>query len=256
MTSVICDLDGVLYRGDSPVGGSPEALERLRSGGVRVVFVTNNSTRSPGAAAAKIARITGVAVDPVDVCTSSVAAASILGPGDSPVLGVGEEGLRQAVEDAGFELTRDPNLARSVMVGLYPGITYEDIATAAEAIRTGARFLATNADPTYPTADGLKPGAGAIVAAIAAAAGQEPEVCGKPNAPMKSLIRARGVTDAWVIGDQVETDIALADDEPDWLSILVLTGVTGPNDPTGGADHVAADFSEAVDLVLEAPQRR
>lgn len=236
--------------------GSPEALRRLSDEGARVVFVTNNSTRSPTASADKIERITGVVVDPADICTSAVAAGNTLTEDDSPVLVVGEDGIIEAVTAVGLELTDDPGRARSVVVGLFRGVRYEHIAAAADAVRNGARFVATNTDPTYPTANGIKPGAGAIVAAIATVAGEDPEVCGKPHEPIRALIRARGVSDAWVIGDRADTDIALASHEPDWRSILVLSGVTGRDDPTGGADHVAADFSEAVDLVFSAASGR
>ncbi len=94
------------------------------------------------------------------------------------------------------------------------------------------------------------------MAAIAAVAGTDPEVCGKPHSPMRSLIHERGISDAWVIGDRVDTDIALAADEPDWRSILVLSGVTGPEDPSGSADHVVDDFAAAVDVVLSGVEER
>ena len=256
MTSVICDLDGVLYRGSSPVPGSDEALRRLHEEGLRVIYVTNNSTRSPEASAQKIEQLTGVTVDPTDICTSAMAAASVLDPEDDPVLVVGEDGIVEALEARGFNTTSDQSDAASVVVGLFRGLTYETIGTAADAVRNGARFIATNRDNTYPTANGIKPGSGAIVAAIAAVAGVEPEVCGKPHAPMRSLIHEKGIADAWVIGDRVDTDIALASDEPDWRSILVLTGVTGPDDPHGGADHVVDDFAAAVDVVLSRAERR
>ncbi len=257
MTSVICDLDGVIYRGRSALPGSAEALGRLRRAGVRVLFATNNSTRSPAHTALKIRDVTGIDVEPEDIFTSAEACARILGGEDSPVLVVGESGIVDAVEGRGLETTRDPQLARSVVVGLYRDVRYEDIGNAADAIRAGARFIATNTDDTYPTADGVKPGAGAMVAAIAVVAGRQPEVCGKPHAPMRELIRSRGVTDdAWVIGDRVDTDIALAESEPGWRSILVLSGVTRPDEPSGGADHVVADFAAAVDVVLGTNQRQ
>lgn len=256
MKAVICDLDGVLYRGSSPVPGSAEALQKLSDEGFRIVYVTNNSTRSPRASAEKIHRLTGVDVDPSEICTSAMAAASVLTVEDGPVLVVGEEGIVDAVAGKGLSTTSDPSMASSVVVGLYRGLTYETIGNAADAVRNGARFIATNRDNTYPTASGVKPGSGAIVAAIAAVAGVEPQVCGKPHAPMRSLIHELGISDAWVIGDRVDTDIALAYDEPDWRSILVLSGVTGPDGDDGGADHVVADFAAAVDVVLTDGEQR
>ena len=257
MTTVICDLDGVIYRGRTPIPGSSEGLARLNDSGARVLFATNNSTRSPADSATKIKEVTGIAVDPVAVFTSAMAAARILRPEDSPVMVIGEKGIVDAVLDRGLDLTRQPEDAKSVVVGLYRDVGYDDIANAADAVRSGARFIATNTDATFPTASGLKPGSGAIVAAIAAVAGQTPEVCGKPHVPMRALIKNTGVgNDVWVIGDRVDTDIALADGESGWRSILVLTGVTGPGEPTGGADHIVADFAAAVDVVLGTDQQR
>lgn len=257
MTSVICDLDGVIYRGRTALPGAPEALQRLKDSGAHVLFVTNNSTRSPTDSAKKIREVTGVEVDPVDVLTSAEASATTLGPEDSPVMVIGESGIVEAVRGRSLELTADPDQARSVVVGLFRDVRYDDIDRAADAVRQGARFVATNTDGTFPTADGMKPGSGAIVAAIAVVAGREPEVCGKPHPPMRDLIKSREVGDeVWVIGDRVDTDIALADGESGWKSILVLSGVTAPGDPSGGADHVVADFAAAVDVVIGPGSRR
>lgn len=252
MTEVICDLDGVLYRHDTPVEGSGEALARLIGAGTGVTFVTNNSTKSPEDTAAKISRATGVAVDSSSVVTSSMAAASMLATTDSPTFAVGESGVTHVLVDSGFPTTTDWKQARSVVVGLRWEITYELIADAADAVRAGARFIAANDDPTYPTPDRLLPGAGSMVAAIASAAGRTPEVAGKPHQPLTDLLRARGIGNAWVIGDRIDTDVALAVDNPDWKSILVMTGVTNPGDDTALADHVVDDFAAAVDLILEA----
>jgi 4-nitrophenyl phosphatase len=135
------------------------------------------------------------------------------------------------------------------MVGLTKAVDYQTIAAAATAVRNGARFIATNTDATYPTATGLMPGAGSLVAAIAVASGVQPEVAGKPHRPMRDLVRARMKNGVWVIGDRVDTDIEMAVEEPEWTSILVLSGVG--NDGTGGADHVVADLAAAADLILE-----
>lgn len=253
---VLCDLDGVIYRGKRVIDGAPEALHRLVHAGIGVFFITNNSTRSPEQGAEKIQTLTGMHIDPDQVLGSSLAAVSMLGPDDGPVLAVGEDGVRDAIERAGLELADDPKQARAVLVGLTREISYELIADAMSAIRSGARFIATNNDSTFPTEDDLLPGAGAIVAAIAAATGREPEVAGKPHRPMRDLVRSCGVREAWVIGDRADTDIALARDEADWRSILVLTGVTGRAEAdSAGADQVVEDFPSAVDLVLAQSQQ-
>jgi 4-nitrophenyl phosphatase len=140
------------------------------------------------------------------------------------------------------------------LVGLDFDLSYDRLTRAANAVRLGARFIATNTDPTYPVADGLLPGGGAMVAAVRVATGVEPEIAGKPHSPMRALLRAKGIGEAWVIGDRVDTDIAMARAEPDWTSILVLTGVTDPHEPHD-ADFVVPDLTAAVDLVLASSNR-
>lgn len=254
MIAVLCDLDGVVYRGSKPVPGAPEALERLLDSGVEVFFITNNSTRTPEATAAKITELTGVDIGGDQVLTSSQAAVTMLDESDGPVLVVGERGLSQVVDAAGHRVTSDPMEARSVVVGLTRSLTYETIAGAMQAILNGARFIATNDDTTFPTEHGLAPGCGAIVAAIAAATDTSPEVAGKPNPAMRDLIRSKVEGDAWIIGDRLDTDIALAHGEDGWRSVLVLTGISG-REGAGDADQVVDDFPAAVDLVLGIVKR-
>jgi HAD superfamily hydrolase (TIGR01450 family) len=249
--TVLCDLDGVLYRGVQALPGVPEALRKLIASGVGVYFITNNSTRTAQGTAAKITEVTGVEVEADQVLTSSMAATTLLEPTDEPVLIVGEEGVRHAVEQAGLAITADPSAARAVVVGLTRALTYETLTGAMQAIMNGARFVATNDDKTFPTADGLAPGSGAIVAAISAASGTVPEVAGKPNPAIRDLIRAKVDGDVWMIGDRLDTDIAMASMEPGWRSVLVLTGVSdGDARRDTSADFVVDDFPAAVDLVL------
>lgn len=256
MIDVVLDLDGVVYKDRHPIEGAAEALRLLLASDVRVTIVTNNSTRSAIDTAENIERVVGVRVDPDSIVTSSQAAASLLRTDDWPTLFVGETGIRAALTDSGIPTTSDPSAAGSVVVGMDRSFGYEVIADAAEAVRNGARFIATNADPTYPSADRLLPGAGSMVAAIAVAAGRNPEVAGKPHAPIRELLRSRGIESPWVIGDRLDTDIALAEREPGWRTILVLTGVTSAEEGEGRADHVVADLAAAVDVVLGAASPR
>lgn len=254
--TILCDLDGVIYRGGVAVPGVRPALERLNAAGHSVYFITNNSTRTPDATAEKITRLTGAEITADLVLTSGMAAMTLLEPGDGPVLVVGEDGLRSEVSRAGLDMTDDPAAAGAVVVGLLRSLTYEIIRDAMLAVRNGARFIATNDDSTFPTEHGLAPGCGAIVAAIAASAEATPEVAGKPNEPMRSLIRSRVGGEAWVIGDRLDTDIAMAIAEPGWRSVLVLTGITSHDEAkaASGVDLLGADFTEAVDLVLRHAQ--
>ena len=247
--TVICDIDGVVYRGDKLLPGSDTALQRLVTAGVDLYFATNNSTKTPTTVAERISTMTGVDISADSIVTSSEAAVEMLEDGERPVMVLGSDGITTALAEAGIEVTDDPLEARALLVGLDWDLSYARLTKAADAVRAGARFIATNTDPTYPVVGGLLPGGGAMVAAVQATTGVIPEVAGKPHQPMRELLRARGIGAAWVIGDRVDTDIALAEAEPDWTSILVLTGVTSA-DEAFEADHVVPDLAAAVDLVL------
>jgi len=249
--AVIVDLDGVVYRAMSPVPGAAAALQRLIVAGTPIRFVTNNSTKTPHQVAQKIQQLTGVDVDPETVLTSAMAAVSLLSPEDGPVMVVGEQGIEDALSSAALTITDDPDEAGTVVVGLDRGIDYPKLAAAATAVRGGARFIASNPDPTFPSSEGLLPGAGSIVAAIAAASGREPEVAGKPHLPMRRLVRNSGVAAAWVIGDRIDTDVAMAEAEEDWEAILVMTGVTDTSEAGSSTARVVPDLAAAVDLVLD-----
>ena len=249
--NVVCDLDGVIYRGGVALPGVSAALEQLAEADANVFFITNNSTRTADSTAEKISRVTGFGVTGSQVLTSGMAAMTMLDSEDQPVFVVGEAGLRAEVESAGLALTDDAIRARSVVVGLTRSLSYGLIADAMRAIRNGARFIATNDDSSFPTEDGLAPGCGAIVAAIAVSSDAVPEVAGKPNPPMRSLIESKLNGPAWMIGDRLDTDIALAQGQPGWRSVLVLTGITSREASQGSdADFVLEDFAAAVDLVL------
>jgi 4-nitrophenyl phosphatase len=247
--NVICDIDGVVYRGDRLVAGSDEALRRLIDAGIGLWFATNNSTKTPQMVSDRISKMTGVVIDPRSIVTSSEAAVGMLASDEGPVMVLGSLGIIGALADAGIDTTDDPGAAGALLVGLDFDLSYERLTRAADSVRAGARFIATNTDPTYPVAGGLLPGGGSIVAAVQTTTGVDPEVAGKPHAPMRALLRSRGIGPAWVIGDRLDTDIALASAEPDWRSILVLSGVTGGED-TSAADHVVPDLAAAIELVL------
>ena len=250
MINVICDLDGVLYRGKTAIPGAGAGLRLLDEAGSVVTFVTNNSTKTPSDVAEKIERVVGVSVLPESVVTSAQAAAEMIRTDDGSVYVFGERGIEVAMTEAGIEIAKDATSAGTVVAGLHRGVDYEEIGAAAAAVRSGARFIATNIDPTFPTATGLRPGAGALVAAIATASGVQPEVAGKPNQPMLTLVESRVGPTAWVIGDRIDTDIAMSDAVPEWASILVLSGVTSLAESEQAADHVVQDVFAAAELIV------
>ncbi len=249
--NIICDLDGVVYRGEQLVPGSDTALKDAHAARMGLYFATNNSTRTPVDVAEKLERVAGFQVDPASIITSSQAAASILSSEDFPTYVLGSKAILAALDEAGVETTGDPEAAGSVVVGMDWDLTYDKLARAASAVRNGARFIATNTDATYPVEGQILPGSGAIVAAMATAAGVDPEVAGKPHMPMRRLLQSKVTGTAWVIGDRLETDIALAAGSESWRSVVVLTGIAAPDDDLSEADYVAANLREAIDLVLD-----
>lgn len=210
LKALLIDLDGVVYRGELPLPGATRVVETLQRHGIAYAFVTNNATLTPRQFQAKLARM-GVRVASEDIVTSPVATASYLrgiaAPGTG-ICAVGEEGLREALLEAGFRL--DDAAPSFVVVGLDRFVTYQHLALACRAIWNGARFIGTNADPALPVEDGLAPGVGAIIAFIATATGVHPTIVGKPEPTLIQVALDRlGVNpaDAAMVGDQIDTDI-------------------------------------------------
>lgn len=244
--NVVCDLDGVVYRGSDPIPGAGEALKTLGEQGLNVLFATNNSTRTPQQTARRIEELTGYAADANQVVGSADAAAFYLASRRPVTYVVGEEGITAALER--YSIPQAGDDAGAVVVGLDRGFTYEKLRLAALLIRQGAEFVATNTDVTFPDQTGLHPGAGALVAAVEAASGTSPIVAGKPHAPMRRLISERlqpGRT--VVVGDRPETDLALAHAEG-WLGVLVLTGVVVDADAVPDRYRPDAVLESIVDL--------
>lgn len=229
---VLFDMDGVIYVGQQPLPGVQELLDYLDATGRRWMLVTNNAALTSQQFSEKVAAM-GLRVPPERILGSAEATASWLrhqvekGWPKGKVIVNGQDGLRAALTQAGFELTNDPFEAVYAVSGANFKLTYEDLANVTLAIRNGARFIGTNGDRTYPTERGQVPGAGAILALFTAATDQEPIVIGKPNAPMfEEAMRRLGVTpeETMMVGDRYETDIAGAL-KLGMLAVGVLTGV-------------------------------
>lgn len=238
----VLDLDGVIWLADDPIPGSAEAVARLRAAGEVVVFCTNNSSEPVGQVEAKLQRH-GIPAQG-DVLTSAMAAATLVEPGER-VLVCGGPGVVEALTARGAVPVRDGD-ADAVMVGFHHDFDYERLRIACAAARRGARLLATNDDSTYPTAAGLIPGGGAILAAVVAGAGVPAVVAGKPNGPMATLVRARLGANGTMVGDRADTDgrfaVALG-----YRFALVLTGVaTDEEGMDPPPDLVAPDLATLV----------
>ncbi len=252
--ALVCDLDGVVYRGDEAIEGAVEALEVLRKRGIRLLFATNNSRYTVEEYVARLGAF-GVAAAADEIVTSGVVLEEVLkdvGVEGMGALVVGGGGLRSAVEAAGAHVVEDHREAGLVAVGWDVDFTYEVMRAASLAVRAGALFYASNKDATFPATDGsLWPGAGAIVASIETAAGREAISVGKPTTPMAELCERRlaGASNIAAIGDRPDTDLALGSDRG-WTTILVTSGIISPEE--------AAEVHPTPDLVLgsiaELPQ--
>jgi glycerol-1-phosphatase len=251
---ILFDLDGVLYRGEDAVPQAPPTMAELRRRGVRPVFLTNNSSRTPRQVADKL-RAIGIEADPAEVVTSALATAELLAErGGGRAFVIGQDGVREALTDAGIRvLDGEPEEADLVVVGFDGGATYGSLKRASLLVQRGARLVATNADASYPAADGLWPGAGALLSVITTTTGAEPEIVGKPFHPLFEAGRRRGGGGRpLVVGDRLDTDIEGAA-RLGWDTMLVLTGVSGRDDVerTGIRPTVIA---EDVSALLEAPR--
>lgn len=242
------DLDGVIWRGDDPIAGSAEAVAELRSAGQRVCYVTNNSSVVFGDVLAKLERL-GFPAGDDELITSAQAAAHLLEPG-STALVCGGPGVVEALEQRGARVVCE-GPADAVVVGFHRDFAYAGLEAAFAAVRGGARLIGTNDDATYPVSGGGEiPGGGAILAAVAYAAGVEPEVAGKPFPAAADLVKARVGTVDIMVGDRPSTDGRFAGALGARFA-LVLSGVTDTaegSDPP--ADVVGADLAEVVAAVL------
>jgi 4-nitrophenyl phosphatase len=252
---VCCDLDGVLWRGDEGIPGAAEGAALLRAAGLRLAFVSNNSSHRVGDVVEKLRGI-GVEASGGDVVTSATAAAAMLAPSlerGARVLVCAGPGVEEALVDAGLTPV-GATPADAVVVGFHRGFDFEELDRASSAVRAGARFVATNLDATYPVPGGMLPGSGAIVAAVATASGRRAEVAGKPEEPMVALVRERFGRAGVVVGDRPSSDGALAA-ALGWPFALVLSGVTAPVAPPGGeaVPDPAPPFVEA-DFATLAPR--
>lgn len=229
----LVDLDGVVYLGPQPVVHAGDALRAARAGGMSLVFVTNNASRTPEAVAAHLVSL-GIQASPTEVLTSAQTAVSLLRdvvPSGGRVLTVGGEGLRNAVRDEGYEIvTSADDRPQAVIQGFAPEVSWADLAEASYAVRSGAAFVATNMDLTQPKDRGIAPGNGTLVGVVVATTGVTPRSAGKPEPSMFwQAARERNAARPLVVGDRLDTDICGAQ-AAGYDALLVLTGVSSARD--------------------------
>src|SRR5919106_4518381 len=164
---IVCDMDGVLYRGDTPIEGAAAAVDEMRRQGVRLVFCTNNSRSTVGQYVDKIARM-GIRASPEEIVTSAVVTAEVLAKrrlDGARAIVVGGDGIRTELASIGIEIDDDPEPAAAdlVVVGWDPRFDYSAMRRAAAAVMSGAVFVATNDDAALSPPHGLWPRARAIL---------------------------------------------------------------------------------------------
>jgi HAD superfamily hydrolase (TIGR01450 family) len=268
---LLVDLDGVVYRGADPVPGVAAVLADRAARGDDVVYVTNNSMHYRADYVTRLAAM-GAPITAETVVSSARATALHLvthETGVRRVLVVGGGGLERELRDVGLEVVTSGHAATrmhqegidgwsasgapdAVVTGLDPNLTYLRLAAAADCVRAGAMFIATNRDPVYPTERGLRPGAGAIAAALEATTGVTPLSIGKPSPHLLELAAeaaGRQAGHAIMIGDGLGTDLAAAR-AVGARCIIMLTGVTSADEVAAlpAADRPTAVAADAAEL--------
>jgi NagD protein len=249
----LTDMDGVLVHEEVPIPGATEFIEKLKGSGRPFLVLTNNSIFTPRDLRARLLG-SGIDVPEEAIWTSALATAQFLAdqrPGGTAYV-VGESGLTTALHDVGYVMTdRDPDY---VVLGETRTYSFEAITKAIRLVADGARFIATNPDPSGPSQHGMLPATGSVAALISTATGRSPYFIGKPNPLMMrsalNRIEAHSETTA-MVGDRMDTDM-VSGLEAGLQTCLVLTGSTHadqvdmfPYRPTKVFDSIA----DLVDLV-------
>ena len=258
--TLLADLDGVVYEGKNAIEPAPRVINHLQSAGVKVAYVTNNSSRSPETVAAQISGF-GIPTTAQQIVGSAKVGVELMAtliPPASKVLVVGGEGLREAVIDGGFALVKSSDDAPAAVIqGFAPEVAWTDLAEASYSIQNGAKWIATNQDWTIPREKGIAPGNGTLVSAVHTAVGILPPVAGKPEPGIfYAALKVAEAECALFVGDRIDTDITGAN-RAGIDSALVLTGVSGRKEvlgikPEGRPKFIIDDLGELL-TKYEAP---
>lgn len=252
---VVLDLDGTVYRGGEPTPGAAEVIQRLRERGCRLLFCSNNPTKGR---AAYVDRLGGMEIE---ASTEEVLSAGTVttrylvdNHADDLLYVVGSSGLREQFAEADLRTTDDPAAAEALVVSFYRGFDYDTLTDAYYAGADGCPFIGSDPDVVIPTADGMVPGSGAIIRAVAGILEREPDrVLGKPAPETVEMAReALGVPldRCLMVGDRLDTDIAFGE-RAGMTTALVRTGVADDADVAAGdvtPDHVLDSVADIEQL--------
>jgi 4-nitrophenyl phosphatase len=223
----LIDLDGTMYKGTERIEAASDFVKRLRKKDIPYLFVTNNSSRTPAQVAEKLRGFDIPAEEELVFTTGQATANYIYDRNkDASIYLIGEEGIRTALEEKGFEYAQEH--ADYVVIGIDRELTYEKLAIACLAVRNGAVFLSTNADVALPTERGFMPGNGSITAVVSVSTQTKPIFIGKPESIiMEQALKVLGTSknETLMVGDNYDTDIT-AGMNAGMDTLLVHTGVT------------------------------
>jgi 4-nitrophenyl phosphatase len=254
--AAILDVDGTIVRGEELLPDVTDGLTALEAAGCSRLLFSNNPTRGAGHYRQKL-EPHGLDVDPGNVLTSATVSAEYLAAThpDETVYLVGDDRLETILANAGIELTAEPAAADVVLGSFDSDFTFGTLWESLQALENGAVFYGTDPDVTIPVNDGLMPGSGAILAALEAVAGREPNaILGKPSSVAAEAAMERLDADperTLVVGDRLDTDIALGE-RAGMTTALVLTGITDRADLESAPvepDHVLESLGEVETLV-------
>ena len=242
----IFDMDGTIYLGERALSFALSYIQDLRSRGKRILFFTNNASRSPEFYLQRLTRM-GFAPTREEILTAGDVTIRFLQterPGKRVYL-LGTELLAGSFRKAGIELSDE---AEIVVTSFDTELTYAKLERACTLIRGGAEFLCTHPDFNCPTEDGFIPDSGAIAAAVTASTGVKPRFFGKPYRDAAEMILAYTgcmASEACIFGDRLYTDIALGKNAG-ITAVLVLSGETRREDLAN------ASAEQQPDLVIDS----
>ena len=237
--NVILDLDGCVWVGDACTPGAPDAVAELRSAGKGLMFLTNDSRRSPEDYVRKLWSL-GVRASLEEVVTVGAAVQYVLaGSGRETAYVIGSAALFRHVSDAGLRIvngTDGATTADVVVIAGHDEFDFGELRDATQAVLGGAEMVAADRDRTFPEEDGMWPGSGAIVAALEYATERTAQVVGKPQPQIfRTALDRLGDGRTLVVGDRLDADLQGAA-AAGLDAAIVLTGVASLEDARSASD--------------------
>ena len=230
----IFDMDGVIWRGDNVIDGAIEVIARLRKAGKRLSFVSNNSTKSRKKYMEKISNLR-LPIDISQIVPSTYATAEFISneKPSAKIYVIGAPGLREELTNAGLVLCEEPDNVDYLVTGSDPDINFKKLTYGVRVLLSGTKWVATNPDRLFPSAQGVLPGTGAVIGSLQYMTRRRPDVIiGKPSVHLINLaLKMLGLTakDCVIVGDMLDTDV-LAGKAANMAAVLVLSGVTNYED--------------------------